>query len=648
MPAAGYSVTYSVVDQATKQIDAINKHIQQMRAPLERQARSLQQFVNVSGLRNVATGFEQIATNAFKAFGQMDKVVPVLGTLASAASVAGIVRLAQAFATAGVNLQTSADQIGVTTDQLQRLQDATRLAGGNADDMTASLKGLTEIAAGAFRGSNQDAAAWFNRAGIAIRDANGHLRSTNDLMPEVLRYIQSLANPADRAAASTALLGDANAKLAETFTRSGKSLQDWQKAAEPQLRLTDQQIEKARAWEQATGLLGTAFGHLSDQIGATMATALTPLVNWTGEFVTKHTPAVVGAIDTITNKFPGLEAAASAVLAYFSVRFAAGMIGSIGSITTALGAPGLGKLGAGGAGLLGGLGQVLALTTAISLAASIKTGVDDLSDWAQDKLAAAGVGASSAQTNKLHEQGEAQALGWLSHPWETLKTLGQRIMQGPEAIRRESYSSDVSPEGRALLHTIAGPESGGDPSILYGGGHFTGDQFPQWSGGMGPAGISHAAGRYQFEPATWAEAQQATGVPDFSPASQDKAAWWLAQRDYHKRTGGDLSADLKDPSKAQQIGAALQPTWTSANAGAWAANLQRSLTATPSAAPQATAQATALPVGTVGGAPVNGSLQVTVTHQSPPPGASLAVSSAGQGIDVDPPRVEHQQLSAGG
>ena len=61
---AGYSVTFEVVDNATKQIEAINRRITQMRAPVERLERSVRRFVDVSGLKKVAEGFEWIGRAA--------------------------------------------------------------------------------------------------------------------------------------------------------------------------------------------------------------------------------------------------------------------------------------------------------------------------------------------------------------------------------------------------------------------------------------------------------------------------------------------------------------------------------------------------------------------------------------------------------
>jgi muramidase (phage lysozyme) len=121
-------------------------------------------------------------------------------------------------------------------------------------------------------------------------------------------------------------------------------------------------------------------------------------------------------------------------------------------------------------------------------------------------------------------------------------------------------AGDIPPEGRALLDTIAGTESPGY-NVLNGGERFS--SFADHPRRRGAGGTTTAAGRYQFVKGTWDRARNATGVPDFSPASQDKAAWWLAQADYKLRTGRDLLADLRSGSPIVQasVRRVLSSTW---------------------------------------------------------------------------------------
>lgn len=301
---AGYSVTYSVVDNATKQIEAINRRIAAMRAPMERMSRQVQRFVDLSGLNKIARGFEWIGRAAGTVLRTLVEIVPVLGTITGAASLAGMMKLVQSYSNWSQALTSTADSLGVTTQQLQQFQDATRLAGGNADDMTEAMKAFYKVQTDFVRGqASADTIGWLNRLGINVRDANGHLRNMNEIMPEVLQKIADIKNPADRAAASAALLGDGNMKLVEAFRRSHQSFGQWMTDAQRYTELTDKQKDQLQSFAEAQGRLSTAFDHLGQQISATLANNFTPLMNKLSEFVEKHSPEIVAAVDRISQRF---------------------------------------------------------------------------------------------------------------------------------------------------------------------------------------------------------------------------------------------------------------------------------------------------------------------------------------------------------
>ena len=220
-------------------------------------------------------------------------------------------------------------------------------------------------------------------------------------------------------------------------------------------------------------------------------------------------------------------------------------------------------------------------------------------------------------------------------------------------------ASDLPPEGRALLDTISGPESRGDYSVLAGGGHANDlGRFPAWSGFQHPYNgqivTSHGAGRYQFEPGTWQAASAAAGgIGDFSPASQDKGAWAIAQQTYQRKTGRDLLGDLRSGDQTPRIQAALGGTdlWSTLNMGGYNTNLVRERHAVPApvpSAPAVPAAASPVPAPPTVAAPPTAppARQVpaapTVAPAAPPPpaaGTSFAPQPEAQSAQGGPSRL---------
>jgi muramidase (phage lysozyme) len=132
-------------------------------------------------------------------------------------------------------------------------------------------------------------------------------------------------------------------------------------------------------------------------------------------------------------------------------------------------------------------------------------------------------------------------------------------------------------EARALLDLIAKGESGGRYGAIYGGMETTDfSKHPNIANvilkGPNAGKKSTAAGRYQFKSDTWDETMRAMGIknPDFTPSTQDKAAWFLAQARYKKESGGgDLLSTLRsgDAGKIDEALRFLAKTWTSMQGG---------------------------------------------------------------------------------
>lgn len=158
-------------------------------------------------------------------------------------------------------------------------------------------------------------------------------------------------------------------------------------------------------------------------------------------------------------------------------------------------------------------------------------------------------------------------------PWhiQMMAKAGDGAAATPPSAAPVSYTPDQSKA--AFLSTLAGTEAT-DYNTLYGGGTFSDysahpHRMIPITSGPNRGDYSSAAGKYQMLFDTWTGEQKKLGLKDFSPASQDAAAWDLAETAYKQATGGSLMDALQsgDPARINAAATILNKTWTSLPGG---------------------------------------------------------------------------------
>ena len=287
--AGGLSVTISAVDKTTATIDAINarvakftggfsKGIANATAATSRMQASLTKFGEVSGINRVAASIRGMGRASSYAFGKMSELLPVLGVLGSAASLAGIQRMTASWADWGLKISNASRQMGVGAKQLTGWQGAAALAGGSADAMSNGLQTLGQNMYDAIGGRNTEAIVMFRTLGLSFQDAAGHARKAADVMPEIADKIASIRDPFARAQVGVTLFGGAWQGLEPLLVLGSKRMLELEKVSEQYGYTSDESVEKAKDLALAQREVGAAAEGLRNRIAERLAPILTPML----------------------------------------------------------------------------------------------------------------------------------------------------------------------------------------------------------------------------------------------------------------------------------------------------------------------------------------------------------------------------------
>jgi hypothetical protein len=224
---------------------------------------------------------EGIGTKFLKGF-----VTGALSTAFSTQSLTAITDTVHSLAALG----DTADRIGVTAEELQKLRYAADLAGGSADDLDAGFLKFSKNVSDAGRNTG-DLYKVFQLNGIALRDQAGNLRSSTDLFKDYADLVVRTKNPQDQLNLAVIGLGKAaGPQLLGLLRQGGAGIDDLASRAE-------------RAGAVIGNDVVAQAGRLDDQLVLLKGQLSTAFAG----FAVEVAPTVVSAIEAITGSLKDLS-----------------------------------------------------------------------------------------------------------------------------------------------------------------------------------------------------------------------------------------------------------------------------------------------------------------------------------------------------
>lgn len=209
----------------------------------------------------------------------------------------------------GVVAKTAADSINeiarnardanVSTQSFQAISGAIESMGGEAEDARSAMAELALRAQEAFEDPGGGMAERFARYGIAVRDANGNLRSTEDLLMQVADASKALEDAGQSAKfLQDELIGDSDAQgLAGLLNMGAAGFQaELDRISKARLFLSDDEVEAAQSFGKVFSLLQDIASDLFRKFGAALLPAITQTAQAVVRFVEANKDLISGRI----------------------------------------------------------------------------------------------------------------------------------------------------------------------------------------------------------------------------------------------------------------------------------------------------------------------------------------------------------------
>lgn len=271
------------------------------------------------------------------------------------ASFAGLGAIAigsvKSFAEFGASVDDASRSLGINAEKLQELRYAASQNGASVEAMDGAIKKLNVQLSNVAQGKGKDVVDLANHLGISLRNADGSMRDTADLMPEIADAMTRQTNATQKAYIATTFFGKSGQDLVKTLDMGSEGLkQQAEEARKFGVVIGDEAVADATRFNDSLGRTKYAIQGFQNTLASKLLPTLQPLldgmndwiaenrewiateiadtvkdfaqwlkqINW--KDVIKSTVSFIKASAELFNKLGGLKTVATAVATIFGAK----------------------------------------------------------------------------------------------------------------------------------------------------------------------------------------------------------------------------------------------------------------------------------------------------------------------------------------
>lgn len=200
----------SLTEEQKENYRALSVEITKAESSLKGMQKELKETNNIK-FEGLKQGLQKAGEVAKKVGEIAATAIAAIGAAATAAAKK-FFDLAKATAEYGDTVDKESQKLGVSSDVYQKLNYAMEMSGSTIDDVSKGIKNMTKDLA-AFANGSKDAASKYEAIGVSLTNADGSLKSEQELLLSTIQALADMTDETQRDAAAQEIFGKSAAEL---------------------------------------------------------------------------------------------------------------------------------------------------------------------------------------------------------------------------------------------------------------------------------------------------------------------------------------------------------------------------------------------------------------------------------------------------